>query len=127
MSFINFAHIGFWKSVWGKFFGKSSDKCIWKLKSSDGLPEFQGQEEVFKFFKKRKIREIQKHIFNFLEKPFQRIFSVAGFYHMASFLSVVVCLIVTIFSTIKGFEEVSLSILFYLESIILGELNSYAV
>ena len=46
---------------------------------------------------------------------------------MASFLSVVVCLIVTIFSTIKGFEEVSLSILFYLESIILGELNSYAV
>ena len=46
---------------------------------------------------------------------------------MASFLSVVVCLIVTIFSTIKGFEEVSLSILFYLESIILGELNSYTV
>ena len=47
--------------------------------------------------------------------------------HMASFLSVVGCLIVTIFSTIKGFEEVSLSILFYLESIILGELNSYTV
>ena len=46
---------------------------------------------------------------------------------MASFLSVVVCLIVTIFSTIKGFEEVSLSILFYLESIILGELNSSTV
>ena len=102
--------------------GKSSE--FESQKSSEGLPEFQGQEEVFKFFKKRKIREIQKHIFNFLEKPFQRIFSVAGFYHMASFLSVVVCLIVTIFSTIKGFEEVSLSILFYLESIILGELNS---
>lgn len=105
-------------SVWARFESH---------RSSEGLPEFQGQEEVFKFFKKRKIREIQKHIFNFLEKPFQRIFSVAGFYHMASFLSVVVCLIVTIFSTIKGFEEVSLSILFYLESIILGELNSSTV
>ena len=40
-------------------------------------------------------------------------------YHLASFLAVVLCLVVTIFSTIKGYEEISFTVLFYLESVIL--------
>ena len=72
-------------------------------------------------FRRRRIREIQKTIFNFLEKPFQRMFSLAGFYHMFSFVNVIVCLVVTIFSTIDGYEEGSMEVLFYLESVILGE------
>ena len=40
-------------------------------------------------------------------------------YHLASFLVVVFCLVVTIFSTIKGYEEISFNVLFYLESVIL--------
>ena len=43
----------------------------------------------------------------------------AGVYHLASFLAVVLCLVVTIFSTIKGYEEISFTVLFYLESVIL--------
>ena len=70
---------------------------------------------------KRRYRETQKLVFNFLEKPFQRIISITGFYHMLGFLSVIVCLVVTIFSTIDGYEEKSMEVLFYLESVILGE------
>ena len=70
---------------------------------------------------RRRYRETQKMVFNFLEKPFQRIISIAGFYHMLSFLNVIVCLVVTIFSTIDGYEEQSMEVLFYLESVILGK------
>ena len=70
-------------------------------------------------FDRCKIRKIQREVFTFLEKPFSRILSAAGVYHLASFLVVVVCLVVTIFSTIKGYEEISFNVLFYLESVIL--------
>ena len=96
-----------------------------------------------------RIRKVQRDVFTFLEKPFSRILSgkvpsiqytiqctkifeyiyfqsfnvyliqAAGVYHLASFLAVVLCLVVTIFSTIKGYEEISFTVLFYLESVIL--------
>ncbi|KAK9704096.1 Ion transport protein [Popillia japonica] len=60
-------------------------------------------------------RRLQSRVYNFLERP-RGVEAI--FYHMLVFCMVFMCLTLSVFSTIEGFEEIAGNILFYMESVV---------
>ncbi|XP_022914854.1 potassium voltage-gated channel subfamily KQT member 1-like isoform X3 [Onthophagus taurus] len=60
-------------------------------------------------------RRLQSRVYNFLERPRG---TEAIFYHMVVFWMVFMCLTLSVFSTIEGFEDIAGQILFYMETVV---------